>query len=674
MHLQKLANMKKNILISAISALLIVSNHTSASSGNKNDDLFDLSLEELLNLKVSIASKTEESVYSAPSSVTVFTREQIRRMGVEDVYHLLNYVPGFQTTRSVDLTDEKLIHVRGVGSIDSHVLVLLNGVRMNETSFGRATLYNRYLTTDNVKRVEVIRGPGSALYGGNAFLGVVNIITENKSNEAGLLGGSDGKAGIYVNSHKQFNDEFSGSFSLSYVQDNGQNYRINNTETDDPFDNLNLYARTTYGDLTFDLAYMEYNNEDFIAFNAIAPSGVTWTSTKYLMGSLKYTWEVNDKFKLEPNLSFTQHKIKHVGLLRPARPPMQSNPLYSGPFSRSTNIEASLDGSWEFDDSNELLAGLSYRKDGVDYLGAYTNHITPDNSMIAPADPFYLGEVIRFKQVGQLDSRERYINVNSAYVQYKRVWFNSLTTFLGARYDHYKVVGSTINPRVGFIYKADETNTLKLLYGTAFRAPTNQELFTDSPRSLGNENLEPEEVSTYELIYQKGLGKGFFEATIFENELKNIINVDIGGGVGGRNTWKNQGGGRYKGLEAALHYQLNANWNIQLAHTHIFSKIADNTYNDFGSFSVNYNTEKWNFNVNGIYRDQQEDTLVDQDDYVVVDTKLIYKHTADIKVYGMINNLFDTDYDTYENKFTSNSNAVPNRGFAFSVGIEISFQ
>ena len=211
-----------NLLISSLlcgTASVHASNETDSSA-----DYFSMSLEELLNVKISVATKTEQNLSLAPSSVTVFDHATIQRMGVENVYDLLNYVPGFQVTRAVDLAGESRINARGVSSEKGHVLVMINGQRLNETYFGRATLYNRYLVTHNVKRVEVIRGPGSAIYGSNAFLGVVNIITEEEKNNVRIQAGEHNYYAIDGMTHFDIAEGITSSLLLSYQGQDGQDY------------------------------------------------------------------------------------------------------------------------------------------------------------------------------------------------------------------------------------------------------------------------------------------------------------------------------------------------------------------------------------------------------------------------------------------------------------------
>ncbi len=159
---------------------------------SSEQDLFTLSFEELLDVNINLATKTDETRASVPSSTTVFTHQHIALLGVNNVYDLMNYVPGFQSTRGDWVGAVPKEHTRGVFLNSGNVLVMINGQRLNEASFGKASVYMPHISVDIVDKVEFIRGPGSALYGSNAFLGVMNIITFQARNQMSVGIGEHG--------------------------------------------------------------------------------------------------------------------------------------------------------------------------------------------------------------------------------------------------------------------------------------------------------------------------------------------------------------------------------------------------------------------------------------------------------------------------------------------------
>ena len=153
---------------------------SSSAADETEKDIFDLSIAELMQVRISLATKTEETVLTVPSTITVFDQADIQALGVKNAYDVMNFVPGFQMTRGDWVGAVPKEHARGVYLDNGYILVMINGDRLNEISFGKASVYTPHIPTEIIERIEVIRGPGSALYGSNAFLGVLNIITKQQ--------------------------------------------------------------------------------------------------------------------------------------------------------------------------------------------------------------------------------------------------------------------------------------------------------------------------------------------------------------------------------------------------------------------------------------------------------------------------------------------------------------
>src|SRR5438128_3277104 len=156
-------------------------------------DIDDLNLDDLLDVPISIAAGKVQRLEEAPSVVSVITADEIRRLGARTLEDVLQIIPGYEVL--TDNQGRNRIGVRGVVTLGSseNVLVLFNGHRLNEHIFGGATVVNQEIPLYNIKQIEVIRGPGSALFGANAFVGVINIISYTAENFEGSevsLGGS----------------------------------------------------------------------------------------------------------------------------------------------------------------------------------------------------------------------------------------------------------------------------------------------------------------------------------------------------------------------------------------------------------------------------------------------------------------------------------------------------
>src|SRR5438132_581521 len=179
--------MKLKLLIVCPAILFCVATQTASGQNNQraNDQppstgvdfaaLDKLDLSDALDLSVSIASGKVQSVDEAPGIVSVVTYEDIRRLGVQTLAELLKTVPGFDIL--IDASGRNRISVRGfLTQREEGVLILFNGHRLNDHINGGATVVNLRIPLYNIRRVEIIRGPGSALFGAEAFAAVINLV------------------------------------------------------------------------------------------------------------------------------------------------------------------------------------------------------------------------------------------------------------------------------------------------------------------------------------------------------------------------------------------------------------------------------------------------------------------------------------------------------------------
>lgn len=143
-----------------------------------------LSLEELMDVNVSVASQTPMTNREAPGIITVITQDEIKKSGANDLLEILKKVPGFDF--GVDIQGVVGIGVRGNWANEGKVLLLWDGLEMNEDLYSTLQFGGHY-STEMINRIEIIRGPGSAMYGGNAEYAVINIITNNNAELNGVL-------------------------------------------------------------------------------------------------------------------------------------------------------------------------------------------------------------------------------------------------------------------------------------------------------------------------------------------------------------------------------------------------------------------------------------------------------------------------------------------------------
>jgi iron complex outermembrane recepter protein len=152
----------------------------------EDNDILHMSLEDLLNIKVTVASKSELTLRETPGIVTIVTDEDIKKWGARDLVDVLRRVPGIDF--AMDVQSVIGMGMRGFWGHEGKILLLWDGIQMNETLFATTQFGNRY-PVNSIKRIEIIRGPGSAIYGGTAELGVINVITKSGADLQGMQAG-----------------------------------------------------------------------------------------------------------------------------------------------------------------------------------------------------------------------------------------------------------------------------------------------------------------------------------------------------------------------------------------------------------------------------------------------------------------------------------------------------
>ena len=175
---------KRNAYLTGLATCLLLTNPAYAQIEEDLEDLLALDIETLTNIEVSVASRKSEKIAKAPGIISVVTRSEIEQYGGENLLDILQHIPGVQVTGS-SFIPNNAVSMRG--QLNQHyanrILFLINGRPFRDDTAGgwNLALYKQFPIND-IERLEVIRGPGSVLYGTNAFSGVINIITRNADN------------------------------------------------------------------------------------------------------------------------------------------------------------------------------------------------------------------------------------------------------------------------------------------------------------------------------------------------------------------------------------------------------------------------------------------------------------------------------------------------------------
>ena len=483
------------------------------SSYAQQADITDLSLEQLVNVDVYSASKFNQKAADAPASITVITREDIKTYGYRTLADIMRSVRGMFVHYD---RIYNYIGVRGLappGDYNSRMLVLVDGHRANDNVFDQAFIgTDAIIDIDLIDRVEFVRGPSSSLYGGNAFFGVINIVTRRAGSmpnaELAIEGASYRTGAARATLAKTFESGAEMVLSASKMRSRGadryypdldspatNNGRATGADSDR---NQRFYGRYSLGG--FSVAAGSVTRTKGIGNGLYGADfndpGSTWTdSSSFIDGS--YTHALSERVDIEARLSYGEYQFR-------------GNQTFAGIVNRNT-----VDGSWWTGEA-KLNATLSTRHRVVGGFEAQQN--TRQDQRQYDVAPYFI----------YLDDK-RTSNRIGFYAQDDYAWTDRLSTSLGVRHDRLATYDQVTSPRLGAVYKASALTTIKLLHGTAFRAPNVYELYAVIPGvQIDSPNLKPEKIRSSELVLEQYLGKNTrFIANAYAYNIKNLIGHEL---------------------------------------------------------------------------------------------------------------------------------------------------
>lgn len=451
---------------------------------SKTEMLFDMSLEDLMNIKVTTTSKTEEKISEAPGVISVITHDEMERFGARTLKDVLMRVPSIALSTNY-MTDRSMLATRGdqLNPAACHTLLLINGRPVREAEEGgiKSEMYESF-PVSVIDQIEVIRGPGSVLYGSNAFSAVINVITkkgsENKTNlkiqggyPAAFLG--DGSAAYQVGDFsviaavKYYKEK---KWDLKYI---GKDGRLSRDVS------IPNFGKGTYLELNYKNIKLMSSYDDWTNF-CVNQKNLTAISTS--LGDITYKKWFND-------LGYTQ-KITDWW---------------------NTSLNATYTQSWL--DVNFL------NRNSFDLTGEWTNFFKPvDNLNIVFG---MLGNYVNGDQNLLhnlvLDTSRSGIGI---YLQADYKLFSSLKLIGGLQGNKVPGFDFDLNPRAGFIWSPAEIINVKALYSQAFRAPSIQELYL---KGMGKPDLKPEKVNTVDFGVNIQTDKASIGLNNYYSEIANTI-------------------------------------------------------------------------------------------------------------------------------------------------------
>lgn len=558
------------------------SQNDSISIAKDSVDYYEMSLEQLLKIKahdlpteleklinslISVASKKPLNTRESPSIISLISEDEIQRSGARDLIDVLRLVPGFDF--GSDVEGAVGIGVRGNWAHEGKVLLLIDGQEMNEILFATTQFGNHY-PVDQIKRIEIIRGPGSAIYGGFAEYGVINIITKQGEDLNGIH-----VSGIYGQGEKDFirrnanlaigqkinNLEYSISGMIGEGQRSDQTYRDFNDSSYQMSKNSNLNpayfnAGLKYKGFSIRCIGDFYNTSMKDGYGTVIPGIAVQEQFNSMFFEVKHNLKVNEKLTITPRLSYksqTPWKSKAYS----------TKEDYNRTASRALG---NLTTSYNFNRYvNVVFGGEFYQDFAKDYV---------DSSYFSNG----------------LQSISYY---NYAFFAQGLIKTRFVNFILGARYDKHNVYGDAFVPRLGLTKKYGRFH-FKALYSNSFRAPS-----IENVNGASSAGIKPEltQVSELELGYQL-TRKSIFTINLFDINTTNPIvyysdstNADL---------YINSGSSGTQGLEAE--YKIKQNWghvsiNYAFYTAEHKNKIVDYEVTEKSSSLVGFANHRVNFNA-----------------------------------------------------------------------------
>jgi iron complex outermembrane receptor protein len=544
-------------------------------------DLTELNIEELMNVTVYGASKFDQKLSEAPSSVNIVTADEIKKYGYRTLADVLKSERGFYITSDRNYS---YIGVRGFGrpgDFNTRILLLIDGHRANDNIYNSATPGTEFpLNIDLIDRIEVIRGPSSSIYGTNAFFAVISIITKKGRDLKGVESSGDaGSLDTYTGRLSVGNNFLGGRDVLvsGSIMDSKGNHRLYYRDFDSPATNNGIAENCDYD--------RSYNFFSKVSWNNVTLEGVFGSRTKGIPTAsygtvfndsrnetidergyldLKYENNLGDRSRILARLFYDRYKFDGTYVFD--YPPITVLKLLDwgewwGGEMQVTTTELK---------NNKIIGGLEYE----------------DNIR---QDQYSYDETPYFAYLDDKRNSKRW----AAYVQDELALSKNVIFNAGVRYDHYETFGTNTNPRLSLMYNPLDKTTLKVLYGTAFRVPNVYELYYDDSglTQKANPDLKPEKITTYELVLEQFLGENLrVSAAGFQYKTKDLITLETDPGDGlmiYRNTEKVSA----NGLELELENRWKSGMRGRISYT--IQKVTDDATHEL---SVNSPRQLAKFN------------------------------------------------------------------------------
>jgi outer membrane receptor protein involved in Fe transport len=567
-------------------------------------------------------SKVEISRKVVPISVSQISKQEIENTGNINVLTTLNtYVPGiFVTQRNVlgfgvSTGGSGGMTLRGIGGApNTEILVLIDGHPQYQGIFGHP-LPDAYVASD-VAKVEIIRGPGSFLYGSNAMGGVINIITR-KNNKEGISGSVGGAYGMY-NTQKYYGAIGYKKNKVSILASANHDY-TDGTRANTDFSIMNGLVKAGYAfdehfNLTIDASVAKFNANDNGPIHKPAAFNID-----ILRGKASATLE--NKFdKLQGAFKVYRNFGEHT--------------LSDGFHSTDRNSGAMLYQTYKFVTGTLVTGGVDFKQ-----YGGIVNQTKYKDSLLT-------------------------VNEIAVYAYAQQNIFEKLTLSAGLRLENNSGYGKELIPMGGISYYPTENTTFKFNASKGFRNPTIMELYLYAP----NADLLPERMVNYELSWlQTFMNRRLnIELTTYKVKGNNIIQV-----VGQYPNTKRQNVGSFDNQGVEFSARLKVDKNIMLNANYSYLDLSTAVLaapRQQLNLGIHLTHQIWNVSMNAQYIERLYTSVVPQivqGDYLLLNARISCTPIKNLQLFIVENNILN---QTYQINY-----GYPMPGFNFHGGINYNF-
>lgn len=555
---------------------------------------------------ISIATGSQKTLVKAPAIASVITAEQIKQSGARKIIDALKMVPGLHISQNSQAMAPKF-QFRGITSTFApQTLLMINGIPTKSAVRGDNHIVWGEFPINSVSRIEIIRGPGSALYGADAFAGVINIITKDVQE----LSLTDVGAGIGTQNSKSawFNtgfmlDDFELGVSMEFLSSDGLGEVIERDaqtaideiaagqgfssvsyapgHTNTGFDAFDLLIDSNFKRLSLNIMYQDRTDVGTGQGISEALDPVGKIGGYKLLVDLSYELPtVSDDWNVKTQLSYygsEQAIEKNINLLPPgtlfgAFP----NGVIGNPGWKEKTTRFEISADYFGINSHNMTISSGYVEQDL-YQVTETKNFLPD---LTPS-PVGIIDVTDTPDIFTPESKR-----HSQFILLQDIWQLApdweLTT--GIRYDHYSDFGTTMNPRLSLVWSSSLKSNTKFLIGQAYRAPNFAELLSvNNPVSIGNPDLKPEHIDSFELAYNYRHDDNHTSSiNFFYYKIEDFITFvpDAGRPT---NTAQNVGERTGYGLEIETGFSPNKNVSVKANYSYVKAQ-DDNIRDDVGDY------------------------------------------------------------------------------------------